>query len=94
MQGRGQVLGRHAGQARLVLGCVAGLWIVAAGAGVGRGTSRGSGFGDGGAGCVSRGAGEGARARIRVWRGELGQQARGRVAAQVRLIAQLECGPG
>ena len=44
--------------------------------------------------CVSRGAQEGARAQIRVWRGELGQRARGRVAAQVRVIAQLECGGG
>ena len=94
VQGPGQVLGRHAGQARLVLGCVAGLWIAAAGAGVGRGPSRGSGFGDGGAGCVSRGAGEGARARIRVWRGELGQRARGMVATQVRVIAQEECDAG
>ena len=31
---------------------------------------------------------ERARAQIRVWRGELGQRARGRVATQVRVIAQ------
>jgi len=43
---------------------------------------------------VSLGAQEGARAQIRVWRAELGQRARVRVAAQVRVIAQLECGGG
>ena len=43
---------------------------------------------------ASLGAREGARAQIRVCRGELGQRARGRVAAQVRVIAQLECGGG
>ena len=37
---------------------------------------------------ASLGAREGASAQIRVWRGELGQRARGRVATQVRVIAQ------